>query len=266
MRRTAAGVHAAAARPLRPAWHPAHRRRGAIWLWTHRQDVRLRAHRRRSRHHDAGQVDRLRSAAERGGRHLEVDGSVGVGRARLDLRWESGVVFRRHRDPRCLYAGACAGERDGKGRPARQPAARAAAADAGDWRGPRPRVDDRYRIGDAGGDSRQGPAEEDSKGMPRFRHGGVELRPARQRAAAGAAAQYFASRARRRMGDLEWGVSGGGRMSQTMTSERGQKTEAKTYKNYIGGDRGDTESGRTLNSPKPPPKNPGVGGVAAGHP
>src|SRR5207237_8430343 len=140
-------------------------------------------------------------------------------------------------------AGARAGERDGKGRPARQPAARAAAADAGDWRGARPRVDDRYRIGDAGGDSRQGPAEEDPKGMPRFRHGGVELRPARQRAAAGAAAQYFASRARRRMGDLEWGGSGGGRMSQTRTSERRQTTDPKNYKNYIGG-HGEASSSR----------------------
>src|SRR5256714_11221101 len=95
--------------------------------------------------------------------------------------------------------------------------------------------------------------------MSRFRHGGVELRPARQRATTGAAAQYFASGARRRMGDIEWGVSGGGRMSQTMTSERGQKTGAKTYKNYIGGHWVEARRGRAFTSPKPPHQEPPAG-------
>src|SRR5256712_730737 len=50
------------------------------------------------------------------------------------------------------------------------------------------------------------------------------------------------------MGDFERGVSGGGGMSQTMTSERGQKTEAKTYKNYIGGHWVESKSGKTFTS------------------
>src|SRR2546423_11590049 len=99
--------------------------------------------------------------------------------------------------------------------------------------------------------------------MSRFRHGGVELRPARQRPASGAAAQYFASRARRRMGDLEWGVSGGGSMSQTMTSERGQKTDAKTYKNYIGGRWVESKSGRTFTSTNPAHKDQVLGVLQA---
>src|SRR2546429_8142645 len=65
------------------------------------------------------------------------------------------------------------------------------------------------------------------------------------------------------MGDLEWGVSGGGGMSQTMTSERGQKTEAKTYKNYIGGQWGESKSGRTFTSTNPAHKDQGLGGVQA---
>src|SRR2546422_418471 len=61
------------------------------------------------------------------------------------------------------------------------------------------------------------------------------------------------------MGDLEWGVSGGGRMSQTMTSERGQKTVAKTYKNYIGGQRGGWKKGGSLTPHQPAAQGPGAG-------
>ncbi|TMF99229.1 MAG: aldehyde dehydrogenase family protein, partial [Chloroflexi bacterium] len=65
------------------------------------------------------------------------------------------------------------------------------------------------------------------------------------------------------MGDLEWGVSGGGRMSQTMTSERGQKTEAKTYKNYIGGQWVESKSGRTFTSTNPAHKDQVLGVMQA---
>src|SRR6266576_2741761 len=61
------------------------------------------------------------------------------------------------------------------------------------------------------------------------------------------------------MGDIEWGVSGGGRMSQTMTSQRGQKTGAKTYKNYIGGRWVESKSGRTFTSTNPAHKDEVLG-------
>src|SRR2546428_13849458 len=65
------------------------------------------------------------------------------------------------------------------------------------------------------------------------------------------------------MGDFERGVSGGGGMSQTMTSERGQKTEAKSYKNYIGGRWGESKSGRTLTSTNPAHKDQVLGVMQA---
>src|SRR2546429_3525541 len=65
------------------------------------------------------------------------------------------------------------------------------------------------------------------------------------------------------MGDLERGVSGGGSMSQTMTSERGQKTEAKTYKNYIGGHWVESKSGRTFTSTNPAHKDQVLGVMQA---
>src|SRR6202049_4661329 len=66
------------------------------------------------------------------------------------------------------------------------------------------------------------------------------------------------------MGDFEWGVSGGGRsMSQTMTSERGQKTEAKTYKNYIGGPWVESKSGKTFTSTNPAHKDQVLGVMQA---
>src|SRR5258708_2738892 len=188
---------------------------------------------------------------------------MGTGRARLDLRWQSGILRRRHRDPGCLQAGAHPGERDRKRRAADQPAARDAAPDARDRRGARPRPHGRCRAGQAGRDPRQGPAEEDPEGVPRFRDGAIELRPARQRPALDTAAQYFASGARRRLGDLEWGVSGGGSMSQTMTSERGQKTDAKTYKNYIGGRGVESKSGKTFTSNNPAHKDQVLGVMQA---
>src|SRR5437867_10934883 len=62
------------------------------------------------------------------------------------------------------------------------------------------------------------------------------------------------------MGDSERRVSGGGSMSQTMTSERGQRTDSKTYKNYIGGRWVESKSGRTFTSTNPAHKDevPGV--------
>src|SRR2546430_1152829 len=65
------------------------------------------------------------------------------------------------------------------------------------------------------------------------------------------------------MGHLEWGVSGGGSMSQTMTSERGQKTDAKTYKNYIGGHWVEAKSGRTFTSTNPAHKDQVLGVMQA---
>jgi alpha-ketoglutaric semialdehyde dehydrogenase len=52
-------------------------------------------------------------------------------------------------------------------------------------------------------------------------------------------------------------------MSQTMTSERGQKTEAKTYKNYIGGHWVESKSGRTFTSTNPAHKDQVLGVMQA---
>src|SRR5437870_6371741 len=65
------------------------------------------------------------------------------------------------------------------------------------------------------------------------------------------------------MGDFERGFSGGGSMSQTMTSERGQKTEAKTYKNYIGGHWVGSKSGKTFTSTNPAHKDQVLGVMQA---
>src|SRR5467141_738321 len=65
------------------------------------------------------------------------------------------------------------------------------------------------------------------------------------------------------MGDFERGVSGGGSMSQTMTSERGQKTQAKTYKNYIGGRWVESKSGKTFTSTNPAHKDQVLGVMQA---
>src|SRR2546427_6883279 len=61
------------------------------------------------------------------------------------------------------------------------------------------------------------------------------------------------------MGDSERRVSGGGSMSQTMTSERGQRTQAKTYKNYIGGRWVELKRGRTFTSNNPAHKDEELG-------
>src|SRR2546428_12410424 len=65
------------------------------------------------------------------------------------------------------------------------------------------------------------------------------------------------------MGDSERRVSGGGSMSQTMTSERGQRTQAKTYKNYIGGRGVESKSGRTFTSTNPAHKDEVLGVMQA---
>src|SRR4030081_3693061 len=65
------------------------------------------------------------------------------------------------------------------------------------------------------------------------------------------------------MGDLERRVSGGGSMSQTMTSERGQKTQATSYKNYIGGHWVESKSGRTFTSTNPAHKDEVLGVMQA---
>src|SRR2546426_617098 len=65
------------------------------------------------------------------------------------------------------------------------------------------------------------------------------------------------------MGDLERGVSGGGGMSQTMTSQRGSMTEAKSYKNYIGGHWVESKSGRTFTSTNPAHKDQVLGVMQA---
>src|SRR2546430_8162543 len=65
------------------------------------------------------------------------------------------------------------------------------------------------------------------------------------------------------MGDSERRVPGGGSMSQTMTSERGQRTQAKTYKNYIGGRWGESKSGRTFTSNNPAHKDEVLGVMQA---
>src|SRR3989440_9864946 len=65
------------------------------------------------------------------------------------------------------------------------------------------------------------------------------------------------------MGDLEWRVSGGGGMSQTMTSQRGSMTEAKSYKNYIGGRWVESKSGKTFSSTNPAHKDQVLGMMQA---
>ncbi|HVH65334.1 MAG TPA: aldehyde dehydrogenase family protein, partial [Candidatus Acidoferrum sp.] len=52
-------------------------------------------------------------------------------------------------------------------------------------------------------------------------------------------------------------------MSQTMTTERGQRTEAKTYKNYIHGRWVESKSGRTFNSTNPAHKDQVLGVMQA---
>src|SRR5881409_1539059 len=65
------------------------------------------------------------------------------------------------------------------------------------------------------------------------------------------------------MGDSERRVSGGGSMSRTMTSERGQRTDSKTYKNYIGGRWVESKSGRTFTSTNPAHKDEVLGVMQA---
>src|SRR3984893_16785658 len=65
------------------------------------------------------------------------------------------------------------------------------------------------------------------------------------------------------MGDFERRVSGGGSMSQTMTSVRSQKTDATTYKNYIGGRWVESKSGRTFTSNNPAHKDQVLGVLQA---
>ncbi|HEY0492924.1 MAG TPA: aldehyde dehydrogenase family protein [Candidatus Dormibacteraeota bacterium] len=55
-------------------------------------------------------------------------------------------------------------------------------------------------------------------------------------------------------------------MSQTMTSQRGQRTEAKTYKNYIGGRWVESKSGRTFTSLNPAHKAEVLGVMQASNP
>ena len=52
-------------------------------------------------------------------------------------------------------------------------------------------------------------------------------------------------------------------MSQTMTSERGQKTDAKTYKNYISGQWVESKSGKTFTSTNPAHKDQVLGVMQA---
>ena len=52
-------------------------------------------------------------------------------------------------------------------------------------------------------------------------------------------------------------------MSQTMTSERGQRTDSKTYKNYIGGRWVESKSGRTFTSTNPAHKDEVLGVMQA---
>ena len=52
-------------------------------------------------------------------------------------------------------------------------------------------------------------------------------------------------------------------MSQTMTSERGQRTDSKTYKNYIGGRWVESKSGRTSTSTNPAHKDEVLGVMQA---
>ena len=103
------GFLAGPARDLRPARHPAHRRRDPVRRGPHGQDVGGRALGRRAGHPADGQGHRQRHAARRAGRTRRAHGVVGPGRPRLDLR----------RQPRRLRRGA-RHHRAARGRPGRQ--------------------------------------------------------------------------------------------------------------------------------------------------
>ena len=97
LRRPAAGLARGAAGAVRPARHPARRRRGAERDRAHGPDVGGRARGRRAGHRGRGQGDRERDAARgdaraRGGRDLD------AGDARLDIRRQPGRVRGGARD------------------------------------------------------------------------------------------------------------------------------------------------------------------------
>ena len=98
LQRRAVRFPACAARCMRRARHRAHRRRGAEWHRTHRQDVLHRAFGRRTGPHHDGQGSRRRTPAvgcdRPGGDH----GFGASGRSRWDLRRKS-VQHRGRRTP-----------------------------------------------------------------------------------------------------------------------------------------------------------------------
>ncbi len=136
-----------AARDLRPARHPAHRRRGADRLCAHRQDVRHREFRRRARHHHRRQI---------AGRRLPAVGRRRQGRDHGRAR--SGRP-RRHlcRQPARLRGGARGARRDrgGEADRARQHARR---PDQGRSRRASPSATTRSRCPRSAGRARWSPS------------------------------------------------------------------------------------------------------------
>ena len=87
-------------RDLRPARHPAHRRRDPVGRRPHRQDVGGRPLGRRAGHPAHRQGHRVRHAARRDGRPGRAARDVGPGRPRLDVRRQPGRLRGGPRDDR----------------------------------------------------------------------------------------------------------------------------------------------------------------------
>ena len=88
------------ARALRPARHPADRRRGAVGHRPHRQDVRLRALGRDARHPDAREGPRLGPADRLVVAKKTHHGALAARRPRQHLRRQPDLLRRRARDAR----------------------------------------------------------------------------------------------------------------------------------------------------------------------
>ena len=106
---------------VRPPWHPADRRRGAVGRRPHRPDVRLSALGRGAGHPDARQGPRLGPADRDGGREEEHHGALDPGRPRQHLRRQPAVLRGGARDAR--PRGRRLHPKRGRGRPLLQAAA-----------------------------------------------------------------------------------------------------------------------------------------------
>ena len=173
LRRRSEGVHARAARALRPARDRPDRRRGADGLRAHREAVRDRALRDRARPDDGREVDRRRAAALGRARQGRDHGRAGRLRGRRHLRRQPGRAGGGARRPRRDRGGGRGRARRAGRRDDPLAHARVAGALPADRRRPRPRRD-------AGDRARPRPGHEGAGARPRDRGrgGGLRARPA----------------------------------------------------------------------------------------